>query len=302
MSAVGEAEKSLSARLIQYAGERFPLPANGLLTALMCAGSIAPLHLSPPQPLWQAALSFLALLPLFFIMRVADEHKDFADDSAYRPERPVPRGLVTLGELRGAAAVAGVMPLVLAVAFSPLSIVPLLLALAWIGAMSFEFGVKHWLRAHPLAYLFSHMLVMPLLALVAISFAVPDTEAFFSARVAIILGLAFAAGLSLEIGRKVWAPAEEREGVETYSKLWGPATAAIVWLAAASAALILGAVPAGPRLPILLAAGVLILIGATAALRFIGHTDVSRARQLRAVVVLGVAAAYGLSIAGAMLP
>jgi 4-hydroxybenzoate polyprenyltransferase len=176
------------------------------------------------------------------------------------------------------------------------------LALAWIGAMSLEFGVKDWLRAHPLAYLFSHMLVMPFLALVAISFAVPDTEAFFSARVAIVLGLAFVAGLSLEIGRKVWAPAEEREGVETYSKLWGAATAAIAWLAAASAALILGAVAAGPRLPILLTAGVLILIGAMAALRFIGHTDVSRAGQLRAVVVLGVAAAYGLAIAGAMLP
>ena len=36
--------------------------------------------------------SFLSFLQL----RIADEFKDFDEDSRYRPYRPVPRGLVTL--------------------------------------------------------------------------------------------------------------------------------------------------------------------------------------------------------------
>ena len=38
--------------------------------------------------------------PVFFLqLRIADEFKDFAEDSRFRPYRPVPRGLVTLTEL-----------------------------------------------------------------------------------------------------------------------------------------------------------------------------------------------------------
>src|SRR5262249_37938130 len=35
----------------------------------------------------------------------------------------------------------------------------------------------------------------------------------------------------LEIGRKVWAPESERNGVDTYSALLGPRRAAWIWLA-----------------------------------------------------------------------
>ena len=45
-------------------------------------------------------VAVLVLFGFFFQLRVADEHKDNEDDTKYRPERPVPRGLVTLKELR----------------------------------------------------------------------------------------------------------------------------------------------------------------------------------------------------------
>lgn len=46
----------------------------------------------------------------------------------------------------------------------------------------------------------------------------------------------------LEIGRKTWAPEAERDGVESYSKLWGPVRSARVWIGpvAVSAALLAG--------------------------------------------------------------
>jgi hypothetical protein len=34
----------------------------------------------------------------------------------------------------------------------------------------------------------------------------------------------------LEIGRKIWAPDNERDGVESYSGLWGIASAVSVWM------------------------------------------------------------------------
>jgi 4-hydroxybenzoate polyprenyltransferase len=39
-------------------------------------------------------------------------------------------------------------------------------------------------------------------------------------------------GIVIEIGRKLRQPADEEEGVETYSRLWGKQLAAAVWLAA----------------------------------------------------------------------
>ena len=50
---------------------------------------------------------YLKLIPMFifaflqFLMvRIVDEFKDYEEDSKYRPYRPVPRGLVTLKELK----------------------------------------------------------------------------------------------------------------------------------------------------------------------------------------------------------
>ncbi len=46
----------------------------------------------------------------------------------------------------------------------------------------------------------------------------------------------------LEIGRKLWAPENEIAGVETYSGLWGPGRAALIWMGCVgvSSALLVG--------------------------------------------------------------
>jgi hypothetical protein len=43
------------------------------------------------------------------------------------------------------------------------------------------------------------------------------------------LALSFVNGCVLEIGRKLWAPENEIAGVDTYSGLWGPQRAAMIW-------------------------------------------------------------------------
>ncbi|MDJ1009656.1 MAG: UbiA family prenyltransferase [Paracoccaceae bacterium] len=223
---------SLAAVLWAYQAERFPLARTVPLLAVFSAASInvsafladRPL---PGPPIYLAGFA-LALI-LFFQMRVCDEVKDAEDDAKYRPERPIPRGLVSLRTivLLGAATVPVAAATALAAGVLPL----LLLTWAWLAAMTFEFGVPSWLKTRPLLYLLSHMAIMPLidLMLTGLEWRLAGGPA---AALWLFLALSFANGVVLELGRKIWAPESERDGVETYSRLWGPVPAVIAWGAA----------------------------------------------------------------------
>ena len=100
---------------------------------------------------------------LFFLqLRIADEFKDFDEDSRYRPYRAVPRGLVTLRELGVVFVVAAAVQLSVALFWNPLLVYVLLPAWCYLAAMSREFGARQWLKARPITYLWTHMLIMPI--------------------------------------------------------------------------------------------------------------------------------------------
>jgi hypothetical protein len=187
----------------------------------------------PPGPL-AFATAVVLLLAAFFTLRVADEHKDAANDRVARPELPVPRGLVTLGELRWAASPLVLLATVMALAISPRLLLPLGAAAIWLALMTREFFVPEWLRARPLPYLLSHMVILPLLLLAATAIdwlptgAVPPGLGWF-------LAASYATGLVLELGRKIRAPSDERPGVDTYTSAWGVGTAVAAWLVALGA-------------------------------------------------------------------
>jgi 4-hydroxybenzoate polyprenyltransferase len=109
-----------------------------------------------------------------------------------------------------------------------------LLGIAWVylALMSREFFVATWLRAHPVAYMASHMMIIPLIDLyatacdwTAVGWLPPDGLIWF-------LLVSYVNGMVVEIGRKVRAPADEETGVETYSALWGLTRALAAWLGA----------------------------------------------------------------------
>jgi hypothetical protein len=233
---------SLPARLWTYQTERFPLVKHGLLIAVLAGSSVsvsAWLRQATPE-LGAITVAVLVLLGFFIQLRVADEHKDAEDDSRFRPERPVPRGLVTLAELRGVAISAGTLQLLATLVWRP-PLVPYLLAVwVWMGLMSVEFFAPRWLKARPLIYLVSHMFIMPLLVLYALAADfLPLGRSDDYGTLGAFLGLAFCNGAALEIARKTWAPEQERDGVETYSKLLGVGGAAWATAAALTAALAL---------------------------------------------------------------
>jgi 4-hydroxybenzoate polyprenyltransferase len=223
------ARHGLVARLWTYQAERFPVFRNGALIAAFGASAVclsAMLRGPDAAPSWHAVgVSIVVLFGFFLQLRVADEHKDAGDDARFRPERPVPRGLVTLAELRGVAIATAVAQGVLAASLDTALLGLLVLVWAYMALMTKEFFVPAWLKARPISYLVSHMAVMPLIDLFATACdwlpAGAHPDGAFVAPLAAFLALSFVNGAVLEIARKAWAPETEREGVETYSRLWG---------------------------------------------------------------------------------
>lgn len=222
----------LAQRLWTYQAERFPLAKTVPLLAVFSAASISISAVLSDRPLpgiGAYLTGFLLVFILFFQLRVADEVKDGEDDRIFRPERPIPRGLVTLRLIVTLGVATIPIAAIIAVIFGAGLIWLLLLVWVWLTVMSFEFGMPAWLKARPVVYLLSHMAIMPLIDLMLTGIEwLPHGSPH--PALWLFIALSFANGCVLELGRKLWAPQSERPGVDTYSALWGPARATHIWL------------------------------------------------------------------------
>jgi 4-hydroxybenzoate polyprenyltransferase len=223
-----------------YQKERFPIFAHGPLIIVFCMALMFFSALQQDQfvlpGLVRICAAVITTLILFFQLRVADEFKDFEIDVKYRPQRPVPRGLVQLRELAKLAYAGAAIQFLLAV-FIDVGLLPILVAVwAYMGLMTKEFFAPEWLRKHPAIYLLSHMLIMPLIAFYISAFDWLCVCRTMPQGMTWILSVAFFCGLVLELGRKIRIPRQEREGVETYSGIWGTGKSVIIWLVAIAAA------------------------------------------------------------------
>jgi UbiA prenyltransferase family protein len=223
-------------RLAAYLAQRFPLAGHGLLIAAYCSSNqfLARILAAPGRPVHYDASTLAAAVTLFcffFHLRVFDEHKDYADDCRHYPERVLQRGLITLGDLKRLGGVAIAVELALAALFGPAALVALLLALGFSVLMLQEFFAREWLRRHFLAYAVSHLLVMPLLSLLVFSFTTgryPWQAPFWYG---VYAWVGFFVTFNWEVSRKIRAPADEIDGVDTYTRVFGTYGAAYAVLA-----------------------------------------------------------------------
>ncbi len=115
-------------RLWIYQSERFPLVKTSILLAAFSSASInvsAFLGGSPLPGLPTYLVAFVVLLIFFFQLRACDEVKDAEDDRLYRPERPIPRGLVTQRLIVGIALALVPVAIVTSYILAPAIILPL---------------------------------------------------------------------------------------------------------------------------------------------------------------------------------
>ena len=271
-----------------YQAERFPVFGNGLLIAAFSFSAVSFSMLLRGVNTWPALntviVCFASAFFSFLQLRLADEFKDFDEDSRYRPYRPVPRGLVSLRELGIIWALTGALQLGLAIWLNP-ALVPLLLIVwTYLGLMSKEFFVRDWLKAHPITYMWTHMIIVPL-----IDFYTTACDWRAAGQLAPHAGLiwfliaSFFNGIVIEIGRKIRAPQDEEHGVVTYTFLWGRRRAVLAWLGALALTALCASV-AAVEIGFLVPAGLLIMIAfittAVVALRFLQDPITQRARLI----------------------
>lgn len=180
------------------------------------------------------AVAFIVTLLLFYQLRVADEFKDHTEDCLYQPERPVPRGLVTLKELGVSGIFAAAIQIALTIWLKPQLLNLLVATWGYFAVMSKEFFARDWLRKRPFMYLVTHNFI-----LVCVDLYITACDWMVAGNgppkgLILFLAVSTMNGVILEIGRKLKAPQDERFGVETYTQVWGLKRAAAAWLAAVS--------------------------------------------------------------------
>lgn len=225
------------ARWWTYQRERFPLVGHGLLIAAFSFCAVSYSHrlrtggvAFPPGP--ALLVAYVTCFLFFLQLRIADEFKDFEEDSKFRPYRPVPRGLVTLRALGVLFVLAAFIQLGAGLWLAPRMGLLLLVPWVYLAAMSKEFWARDWLVARPITYMWTHMLIMPLVDFYATGCDWLAVGARPPSGLGWFLAASLGNGVVFEIGRKLRAPMDEEEGVRTYTALWGIPTATTIWLGA----------------------------------------------------------------------
>jgi 4-hydroxybenzoate polyprenyltransferase len=298
----------LASRLWQYQKERFPLAAYLPMVVVFTASAAAYSRLARGAAGWipwdRFAVGAFTALVFFAWLRLLDEHKDAHVDRRYRSELPVPRGLVTLAELRRVGLAALALALLLNALVAPRLLLAIALVALWAALMTREFFAPEWLRARPTLYLVSHMLIMPLIDFYTTGLDWLAAGVAPSGALALFLSLTFLNGVVVEVGRKLRAPGAEREGVDPYTKAWGLRAAPLVWLAVLAATATVAALALRP-----LGAGageyaLLALLAAAAAgtgLAFLARPSESSAKRVETASGLWTIAMYLLLGVGQLL-
>jgi hypothetical protein len=214
--------------------ERFP-PDHWVMFFVMYATAlVAGRFLSSSGELAMGGLDLLgfgAAWCFFLMLRVFDEHKDYELDLLNHPGRVLQSGRVTLGHLK----VLGVLSIGVQGGASLLMDGGLggvthwwLVVIVWSSLMAKEFFVGAWLEKRLVLYALSHMVVMPMALLWMAQMGAGATE--LPLEVGLLAGLSFLSGAAFEVTRKAKGAEEERETIDSYSRILGPRGAAVTVL------------------------------------------------------------------------
>jgi hypothetical protein len=297
-------ERTSAKRWWIYQRERFPLVAHGLLIAAFSSSAVgySSLLRDAALPARSSLLVAFASSFLFFLqLRILDEFKDYEEDAQYRPYRPVPRGLVTLRELGRVGLVAAGIQAALAVSLDRRLVLLVVVTWIYLLLMSREFFVGEWLRSRPALYLWSHMLIIPIVTLYATACDWIVAGSGIPDGVGVFLMASFFNAIGIEIGRKVRAPADEEHGVTTYSAAWGVRWAVCGWMLALATTATLALIAAARITfvtPMAFIVAVSLSAAATIAWRFLRwqeRTDARRIEQMSALWTLSMYLSLGVA-------
>ncbi len=191
-------------------------------------------------PCWKRLSAGFALVWLIFLhMRLFDEVKDYQFDRDFNPDRPLSRGLISVGEFSAMTLVCLLAEMFLAGIMAWPMFPAYVTVLCFTLLMRMEFFVGDWLRPKLELYAITHTFSAALISLLihtVVCFS--DAAAADRGMLLFALGNWFVFNV-FEFGRKTFAVEEERDGVDSYSarlRPWGAVLLLLVNVAAAYAA------------------------------------------------------------------
>ena len=214
--------RSRAVRLAAFTAECFPPAPQLLLVAFIwaagmtmavtlwqtsSAGALATSNVDPVR----VALTLVGSLLFMFHLRVFDDVKDADHDRIHEMGRPIPRGLVSEGEVNALALLLLAVEAVIFAAVGPLALVAWAISAVFSVLMRVEFFVGEWLERHVLTYAISHMVIMGLLLATIVGAGVDallgnanaTIGSLFSDRWLVVAYVAaFLIGVGFELGRK----------------------------------------------------------------------------------------------------
>jgi len=217
-----------------YQKERFPILGHGIMISSFTFSAISYSRICRHQagfiPWSDFIIGIFATITLFLLVRIFDEFKDKEDDKKFRKYLPVPRGLISLKELKIVGFVVAFIQIAVIASYQPRMLYLYIIVLGYLMLMGVEFFVPGWLRKRQIIYILSHMLIIPLI----------DT---YSSGLDWLLGnshphwglawffiVSYMNGIVLEFGRKIRTKETEEEGVVSYTGMYGTKGGTAIWI------------------------------------------------------------------------
>ena len=178
---------------------------------------------------------FLVTFLQFLMVRIVDEFKDYEEDCKYRPYRPVPRGLISLKELKILFVICVVLQFFITLLSNPDGLIYLFLIWIIFAIMSKGFFIKNTLDKHILLEVLLDEIIIPVMVLFLSTFLFKDFLKFvgdnstvsyngifinFKSLIPILL-ISYLISWIVEIARKIRCKEDEENGVKTYTAIFG---------------------------------------------------------------------------------
>jgi 4-hydroxybenzoate polyprenyltransferase len=201
-----------------------PFGISIMIFAFFCANALMAYdHGSNNFPVWsKLVFGFISVWLVFLHMRLFDEVKDYDFDKEHNPERPLARGLISLGEFTAMTLVCIVIEGILAALVGWPVFVTWVMALCFTLMMRMEFFVGDWMRPKLELYAITHTFSASMIGLLIFSVITGnDPSGADRAFLIFALGNWFVFNV-FEFGRKTFGKEEERPGVDSYSARLNP--------------------------------------------------------------------------------
>ena len=225
---------------LQFTKERFPLASHLTMILLFVGAHLVALKNVEFSTSWlQALVIFFSILTFFFKMRLYDEIKDYDLDVKINPTRPLPRGLVTVEGVKKGIKICIALEVGLFAFLGLPAFLTFVFAIGYSLLMYREFFIGEKIRPHLTTYAMSHTVVtipMGLSIFAGVSglypWEMPQNLILFTVCSWFLFNI-------FEFGRKTFATDEERNQVESYSKIFGRIGAVALVVSMAAIALFL---------------------------------------------------------------